>query len=182
MILNTKSKLTKKLLGYFFLNPDSRLYVNEISRNLSLDRGNLIKKLRELKEEGIFSSEFQGNQKYYFLNKKYPLYKEIQKLFLKTQGIEQKLKEELSKIEEVEGVYLFGSYAKNKMDANSDIDILIIGEDDIMATKKILNQIQKDFGREINVVEMSEKEFNKRKKNKDTFIEDVFKNKFIKII
>ncbi|MBU4512715.1 nucleotidyltransferase domain-containing protein, partial [Patescibacteria group bacterium] len=173
---------TKKLLGYFFLNPDARLYVNEIARKLSLDRGNLIKKLREAEKEGIFNSEFRGNQKYYSLNKKYPLYKEIQQLFLKTQGIERELKDGLSKIKDIKEAYLFGSYVKNKMDANSDIDILIVGEDDTMTTKKILNQIQKDFGREINAVEMTEKEFNKRRKNKDTFIADVFKNKFIKII
>ncbi|MBU4332174.1 winged helix-turn-helix domain-containing protein, partial [Patescibacteria group bacterium] len=119
MILNTKSKLTKKLLGYFFLNPDARLYVNEIARKLSLDRGNLIKKLREIEKEGIFNSEFQGNQRYYFLNKKYLLYKEIQKLFLKTQGIERELKDGLCEIKDIKEAYLFGSYVKNKMDANS---------------------------------------------------------------
>ncbi len=40
-MISLKSKITRKLLNYFFLNPKESLYVNELSRNLALDKRNL---------------------------------------------------------------------------------------------------------------------------------------------
>jgi len=50
-MISLKSKITRKLLNYFFLNPKESLYVNELSRNLALDKRNLVKKIKELETE-----------------------------------------------------------------------------------------------------------------------------------
>jgi predicted transcriptional regulator with HTH domain len=47
-MISLRSEITKKLLNYFFLNPKESLYVNELSRNLALDKRNLVKKIKEL--------------------------------------------------------------------------------------------------------------------------------------
>ncbi|TRZ83205.1 hypothetical protein D4R86_00990, partial [bacterium] len=66
-----RSKITKKLLNYFFLNQDSRFYVNEIAKIIEEESKNVHKKLIELKEKGLLADEFEGNQRYFFINKKY---------------------------------------------------------------------------------------------------------------
>ena len=86
-MLLLSSKITKSLLSYYFLHEDGSLYVNEIVRRLGVDKRNLVKKLREFEKEGILASEQKGNQKYYSLNKKYPLYKEYKKIVMKTIGL-----------------------------------------------------------------------------------------------
>lgn len=181
-MISMKSKITKALLNYFFLNPEENLFVNEISRKLDLDKRNLVKKLKALEEEGILGSEIRGNQKIYSINHSYPLYEEYRKIVFKTIGVENKLRSLTEKVNGIEKVYLFGSYAKDSMETHSDIDLLVVGDHKIMTLQKEISKLQKEIGREINVVNMDNKEFEKRKKEKDPFIETVFKEKNIKVI
>ena len=181
-MISMKSKITKVLLNYFFLNPEESLFVNEIARKLDLDKRNLVKKLKELEEEGILLSETRGNQKIYSINRSYPLYEEYRKIVFKTIGIESKLKSMIKQVKGIEKVYLFGSYAKDAMETHSDVDLLVVGDHKIMELQKELSKLQKEIGREINVVNMDKKEFRKRKKEKDPFIEAVFEEKNIEVI
>lgn len=180
-MISLRSELTKKLLNYFFINPHERLYVNELSRNFKLDKRNLVKKLRELEKEGILKSEVRGNLKLYSINKKYPLYKEYKRIILKTLGFEDKLRKVLKDVSGVIESYLYGSYAQNKMDVHSDIDLLVIGNHDIKILQKEITKLQKEIGREINVVNMDLAEYRKRTANKDPFILEIFRKKHIKV-
>jgi len=176
------SKVSKALLSHFFLHSDDKLYVNEIAGKLDLDKRNLVKKLKDYENEGLFKTEKMGNQLYYPLNKKYPLYNEYRKIILKTIGIESSLKEALKGRKEIQPVYIFGSYAADIMDSSSDIDILVIGAIDTVEIHKMLSGLQKSVSREINVVNMTEEEYARKKSGKDPFIETVFKSKKIRIV
>lgn len=168
-------------MNYFFINPQDTLYVNEISKKLQLDKRNLVKKIKELEKEGIFKSQSRGNLKLYSINQDYPLYDEYKKIIIKTIGFEQNLRKILKETPGLKEAYIYGSYPKDEMDVNSDIDLLIIGDHSIVSFQRKLNRIQKEINREINVVNMDEKEFKKRIKNKDPFIVDILKQKNIKI-
>ena len=180
--MSITSELTKSLLGFYFLHEHESLYVNELVRRLSLDKRNLMKKLKELEKEGIFISKMMGNQKYYSLNKKFPLYKEYQTIVLKTIGLEQKLKDALTDIQGIKKAYIYGSYAEDKMDASSDIDIIVIGDQDTILIQKSISQLQKLMDREINVINVTEREFTLKKKEKDPFILNILKKKKIEVI
>lgn len=181
-MISMRSKVTKELLNYFFLHPEERLFVNEISRKLNLDKRNLVKKLKELEEEGIFQSETRGNQKNYSINTSFPLFNEYKQIVFKTIGIEKKLRDILEKVEGVQKAYLFGSYAKNELDTHSDIDLLVIGEHKVISLQRHINSLQKQIDREINIVNIDKKEFDDRKKRKDPFIESILKEKHIEVI
>jgi len=176
-----RSKITTKLLGYFFLNPQKSHYINELASILNLDVGNLFRKLKELEQEGILYSEMRGNQKYYGLNKEYSLLKETKKAKKSKNGLPNLLERKLSKLKKLEGAYLFGSYARNNLQQESDIDILLIGTHSSLEAKRIILPLQKDIGREINIIDMSAKELEARKRKKDEFIQNIFSHKFIKI-
>ncbi len=176
------SKVSKALLSHFFLHADDKLYINEIAGKFSLDKRNLVKKLKEYEKEGLFKSEKMGNQVYYSLNKKYPLYNEYRKIILKTVGIENNLREILKGQKGINEVYIFGSYAADKMDSSSDIDLLVIGAIGTVELHKMMSGLQKSINREINVVNMTEKEYREKKSGNDPFLKNVFKCKKIKII
>ncbi len=180
-MISLKSKITRKLLNYFFLNPKESLYVNELSRNLALDKRNLVKKIKELETEGILKSQARGNLKLYSINRAYPLYNEYRKIVIKTIGFEKSLGDALKDVKAIKEAYIYGSYAKNKMDTHSDIDLLIVGSHNIILLQKKLNKLQKEINREINTVNMNEKEFKRKIKNKDPFIIGILKNKHIRI-
>lgn len=180
-MISFKSNVTKKLLNYFFINPQESLYVNELSRTLSLDKRNLVKKLKELETEGVLKSEARGNLKIYSINDKYPLVNELKKIFFKTAGIEFQLKKIFKDISGVKNCYLYGSYAENKMDAHSDIDLLVVGDHKILDLQRKISKLQKDIGREINIVNMELQEYENRIKENDPFLSDIMKKAYTKV-
>ncbi|MBU2034923.1 MAG: nucleotidyltransferase domain-containing protein [Candidatus Omnitrophica bacterium] len=181
-MISLRSKITIKLLDYYFLNPDAQVYINELARILEIDPKNTETKLKELEKEGLFKSEFRGKQRYFFLAKDNPVLEHYRQIFLKTHGIEKKLKNMLSGIKGIKEAYLFGSYASNKMDSSSDVDLLAIGTHSILELQRVIVQLQKDTGREFNVTNLNPGEFRARKKDKSHFISSIFKNKTIRLI
>ena len=127
-------------------------------------------------------SEFKGNQRYYKLNKKYPFLKEYKSIFLKSFGIEKEIKTAFSKLKDVKSVYIFGSYAKDKMEAGSDLDILAIGNCPHLTIEKTISKLQNKIDREINVLDFSDEEFKQKIKENDPFISKIMKKDLIKII
>lgn len=181
-MISLKSEITQRVLNYFFLNPHESLYINELSRKLSLDKRNLVKKIRALEKEGLLISRPQGNLRFYSINIKFPLYKEYKNIILKTFGFEEKLRTLLKEVPEIEKAFIYGSYAENKLDVHSDIDLLVIGRHSIASLQGKISRLQREIDREINVVNMSMGDFLRRRRNKDPFIVNVFKKRPIEII
>lgn len=181
-MISLRSKITQKIFNLFFLNQEEKFYVNELAKKIKEIPMNVYRKLIELKKEGILADEFRGKERYFFLNTKYPFLKEYKKIILKGLGFEKILKDKLKKIKGIESVYIFGSYAKDKLSAESDIDVLIIGNFDGLKLQKTILEIQKSTGREINSIELTKGEFEKRLRKKDPFLKDIFSEKHIKIL
>jgi len=181
-MISLRSKVTIKLLDYYFLNPEAQVYINELARILDLDPKNTETKLKELEKEGLFKSEFRGKQRYFFLAKDNPVLEHYRQIFLRTYGIEKRLKGMMGNIKGLKEAYLFGSYASNKMDSSSDIDLLAIGTHSVLELQRVIAKLQKDTGREFNVMNLSPKEFEKKKKDKDPFMNGVFKAEIIRFI
>ncbi len=181
-MISLRSQVTRKLLNYFFLNPQEMLYINEISKKLKLDKRNLVKKMKELEEEGILKSQRRGNLKLYSINQDYPLYEEYKGIVIKTLGFEENLKAVLKNSKGVKEAYIYGSYAEDKMDVYSDIDLLVVGNHNMALLQKGLSKLQNEINREINVINMDDHEFKNRIKNKDSFAIGILEQKKIKVI
>lgn len=181
-MLAVKSQLEIKLLSYFFLNVDKKLYLHEISRLLKVNVANLDKKLKELEKGGVFKSELRGNQRHYSLNKKFPLFQEYQGIINKTFGIENQLKISLKKVKKIDQIFIFGSYTKGKFDEWSDIDVLVVGEHDALSLSKVITQLETRFARNINVIEMTPHEFSRKRKNRDPLLQEIFSHTYIQVL
>ncbi len=179
-MISLKSKLTQKVLAFLFLE-EEEFYASALAKRLELDRGNLIRKLHELEILGLLKSEVRGHEKYYKLDPKFPLIKEYKAIAQKTFGIEQQLKSILQELNGVEKAFLFGSYARNKMDKYSDIDLFVIGKHSTLELQKQIAKLQKEYNREINVIGMDNGEFN-RKQKKDPFLKKILKSPTIELI
>ena len=171
----SKSKLREKLLSYFFTNPDTNLYLREIAAILKEDPGNLSKELAKLEKEGIFVSALRGNQKYFSLNKKYPLYEELKSIIFKTIGVEGSLKDIVEYIDGILFAFIYGSFAENREKSASDIDLLIVGSPDEDKVMQEIENLEKKLQREINYNIYPEGEFKERMEKKDSFILNILK-------
>ena len=176
-------KLRTSLLTLFLLNPGTKYYPREIERILNINTGTISRELTNLESFGILKSKKEGNLKYYWVDKEFIIYEELQRIFLKTEGVVKALQEELSKLKNrVDYLFIYGSFASGQANAKSDIDIFIVGNIDpdkiipkIMESERILN-------REINYSLYNKKEFIEKIKNKDAFIMNIIDQPKIMIV
>jgi predicted nucleotidyltransferase/predicted transcriptional regulator with HTH domain len=181
-MLDLRSKARQHLLAYYFTNPPARHHLRELAERLSVDPSNLSKELGRLEREGLFRSEVSGRQKYFQLNRKYPLFDEVRKIVAKTIGAAPVIGQSLKRIEGIDKAYLYGSFARNQQDATSDIDVLMIGapREEILA--QAMRRLERQLGREINYTVLTPKEFESRRARKDAFLENVWHNKRVPLI
>ena len=181
-MLDMRSKARQKLLAYYFTNPTTRHHLRDLAERLSVDPSNLSKELRRLEREGLFRSEVSGRQKYFQLNREYPLFNEVRSIIAKTIGAVPLLAESLNKIEGIEEAYLYGSFARNQQDAASDVDVLVIGNPKSDTLAETVQKLERQLGREINYTVLTRKELESRRGRKDAFLENVWHNKRVLLV
>jgi predicted nucleotidyltransferase len=181
-MLDLRSKARQRLLAYFFTNPTARHHLRDLAERLSIDPANLSKELRRLEQDGLFESEVSGRQKYFRLNRAYPLFQEVRGIVTKTVGAVPLLAQSLESIDGIEEAYLYGSFARNQQDAASDIDVLVIGTPRDRALAELVRRLERQFGREVNYTVLTRKEFEARRARKDAFLEGVWHNKRVSLV
>src|SRR5437870_12222495 len=181
-MLYLRSKARQRLLAYYFTNPRTRHHLRDLAERLSIDPSNLSKELGRLEREGLFRSEVNGRQKYFQLNLEYPLFDEVRSIVAKTMGAVPLMTQSLKKIDGIEEAYLYGSFARNRQDAASDIDVLVIGNPRGDTLADAMQKLERRLGREINYAVLSRKEFDSRRAHKDAFLESLWRNKRIPLV
>lgn len=178
----TKSKTRKKILQLFFSDPNKKYYLRELERILEISVGNIRRELLSLEKSSIFKREEIGKQVYYYLNKESPIFEEFKKIVSKTIGVEGTLKKVLQKIKDIDIAFIYGSFACQKEDSLSDIDLMIIGKpnENILISK--ISLVEDELRREINYSIFSPEDFKKGLKKKDVFLEEITANPKLFII
>ena len=181
-MLDMRSKARQKLFAYYFTNPTTRHHLRDLAERLSVDPSNLSKELSRLEREGLFRSEVSGRQKYFQLNREYPLFDEVRSIVAKTIGAIPLIAQSFRKIEGVEEAFLYGSFARNQQDAASDIDVLVVGKPSDEVLAEVARKLEQQLGREINYTVLTRKELNSRRARKDAFLENVWHNKRVSLV
>lgn len=181
-MISFRSKITKGVLSYLLLNQHTELYLQEMAAKFAVDPGNLARKLAEWEQEGILLKRKRGNLSLYRVNPQYPLRNELCSIAEKQFGLEDALRLAFKRIVGIKQAYIFGSYAKSSMGAESDVDVLVVGAHRAVDVQRRVAQVQKRFDREINVVDMTERELTKRKKARDPLISRIFNGSHIKLL
>ena len=173
---NMALKFTKNqtlILEIFFNDPQKSYYLRQLGRIIYKEPGVFQQDINKLVESGILLSEYQANSRFFELNKNHLLYSELKSIFFKTVGAEGKLKEILEKIKNIKIAFIFGSYAKNKEDSFSDIDLMLVGnpDEDLLISK--ISKLESQLDREINYHIFSLADWGEKLKEKDSFIKNI---------
>ena len=168
-----------KILNLFFQTPDKEYYLREIARYFGKEPAYYQSALNNLVKDGILIDERKGNLRFFKLNKNHPLYSELKKIVSKTIGAEGKLKELVNKLEGVEIAFIFGSFAKDKEQIDSDIDLMLIGlvNQDFLIER--INELEAELKREVNYQIYDRQEVINKLKEKNSFFINVFNQPLI---
>jgi predicted nucleotidyltransferase len=181
-MFDMRSTARRRLLTFYFANPSARLHLRDLAQRLAIDPSNLSKELARLERDGLFRSEVSGRQKYFHLNRAYPLYAEVRSIVSKTIGAPSAIAESLKKIAGIEEAWLHGSFARNQQDAASDIDVLLIGTPPTETLADAIGKLERQLGREIGYTVMTRRELESRRARKDAFLENVWQNKRVPLV
>lgn len=124
------AKVQQRVLGLIFAHPERSFYTSEIIRTVDSGTGAVERELSRLQRSGLVSVECVGNQKHYRANRSSPIFEELQGLVLKTVALSEPLKKALEPFaDKVKTAFVYGSVAKGTDTAESDIDVMVIGDD-----------------------------------------------------
>jgi predicted nucleotidyltransferase len=176
------SRARSKILHLFLANPDNRYHVREIVRRLDENYNSIRRELNKLESIGILRSSREANLRYYFMNKKLSIYEELQRIFYKTAGLGDAIRDKIGDIGDVKAAFIYGSLAKGEDTLLSDIDLFIVGEVDEDKLIIVIRDLEERLSREINYVLFSSNELKSRYENNDPFITNVLSDNKIMLI
>jgi predicted nucleotidyltransferase len=177
------SKIRAEIFRLLFgVVSDASLHMREIERRTGFAIGTVQTELQKLQRLDIISRMKDGNRVYYRANIAHPLYPDIRSLVLKTTGLVDVIKDALSNEKDIKVAFVFGSFARQEEKATSDLDLLVVGDIGLRKLTGLLMDVSGKIGREINPHAFSEKEFAKRKKGQDHFLNQVLESPKIFII
>ena len=176
------SRVRVKLLTLFLLNPECEFYIREIARMTGENINGVRRELANLESFGLLIGRRRGNQQYFTVNRDFFLYNDLQQLVLKTEGVARVIRENLSSLQDIECMFIYGSFAKGTAGGGSDIDLLIVGDVSEEVLIPLVNASERMINREINYTLMHGSEFTRRKEAGDPFVKNVVKERKIMII
>ena len=150
------SKTRVKLLMKFFLNPGTRAYLRELASEFNESTNSVRVELNRLAEAKIIFAENVGRTIQYQANTEHSLFNELQALVRKYSGVDKLIEILISKIGHVKTAYLVGDYAQG-IDSGL-IDIILIGQINIVELDRIAERRGKDISRKIRPMVVTEKE------------------------
>jgi hypothetical protein len=185
-MISLRSELRRKLLTFFYVNRNARVYVRQLAVALDVDSTNLSRELARLAQEGLLQSQVEGRQLYYSINRDYPYLKPVFALLQGSVGIHPTLRHALQSVPGIRSAWLFGGSAKNEADAAGDpgreLELLIVGKPDQALLAAETRAAGKTLRRAINSTVLTPKELKRGLKKGDAFVTGIWKGKRIELI
>ncbi len=162
----------QKILALLFVRVDEAFYLNEIIRLTGLASASAQRELKRLELAGLINAERIGNMRRFQANQANPVYAELHGMIQKTFGLTGVLRDALAPlIPNVQLAFIYGSIAKGTATADSDIDLLLVGDKLTYGTLlSALAPAQDLLGRKINPTPYSTADYLKRHREQQHFL------------
>ncbi len=201
------SELRVKAINQFLLNPDKKYQAPSLAKEIGFNPAPVRHELESLAAFGLLKESLPEDKyleetgepientekeqkkkggkksvpnKAYQLDKEFIIYPEIRALFTKSQLLfSRRFIDNLKKICQPKLLALTGIFTNNE---DSLTDILIVGQVRRPAFVKLLAELEKDLGREINFTILSEAEYRYRQEIMDIFLYNLLEGKTLLLI
>jgi predicted nucleotidyltransferase len=173
-----------KVYLWIYGQPERSYHLSELRRLTGLGSASLQREINRLVVAGLANSALKGNQRQISANRQSLLFKELSDLTRKVMGAAALLTDALRPIErKIEVAFLYGSVAKQSDNAESDIDIMIVGSD--LTLSELLDQllpVEEMLCRKVNPTCYTVGEFKKRLSDTDSFVNKVLRQPMIQLL
>lgn len=171
----------RAILARTFVSPDREYHLRELVRLTGLAPRSVQQEVEKLVAAGLLAERRSGNRRYLRGNAHHPLFRPVQEIVLKTEGMAEVLRQTLTGAD-VEWVVVYGSMAAGSATAASDVDLLVVGDATLRSIASRLRPAQDTLGREIVPVVWTGAELRARQRRRDTFLARVLGGPIIPVI
>jgi len=166
------------VLAVLYGHADKSFYLRQLVRAVGAGHGALQRELQHLTDMGLILRTTQGNQVLYQANSQSPIFSEIKGLITKTVGIHDVICSSLVSLgPEIRVAFVYGSVARQQERANSDVDLMVVGDAPFGEVVSALGPAQRTLGREINPTVFAVREFRSKLASGNHFLRGVMKEK-----
>ena len=170
-------KTRQAILSATLLQPQRWWYLSELANFLKVSPSSLQRELSSLVEAEILGQRLNGNRVYYRPNPDCPFLPELQGLLIKTVGLVGVLKQALKPVaNKIDVAFVFGSFATASELADSDVDLMLVGDLGLADIATALKKSEQQLQRTINPVVFRPAEVMEKLKAKNHFLETVRKS------
>jgi len=166
------STIQQRVLAYLFGQPERSFFATELIKLVAGGSGAVQRELARLAQSGLVTVTRMGTQRHYQANPRSPIFAELCAITQKTVGLALPLREALAPLaQRITAAFVFGSVAKRRDTAASDIDVLVLSDTvdyaDIFAA---LQSVEIKLGRTINPTVYKPAEWRRKRTSGTAFV------------
>ena len=170
------SEARARLLNLLLLDPEKKYKLRDLSKETGITLASLRKELNSLSQFGLVREDSE----FWMTNKNFVIFPELRSLFMKAQILSsQKFIDGLKKIANPKFLALTGAFTS---DPDAKTDILIVGPVKRAPFLKLIAELEKDLGHELNYTILTEEEYLYRQEIMDIFLYSILTAKIIILI
>jgi len=152
-----------RVLALLYGRAGKSFYLRQIARHLKASVGAVQRELEKLAEVDLITRTSVGNHVFYQVNQSNPVFAEMRVLVGKTVGIFNILRSALEPIaDRITVAFVYGSVARQQERAESDIDLLLIGDVELDEVLACFSDAETALGRTVDPTVYSVSEFKRR--------------------
>ena len=162
---------------------DRGFFFSEIGEAIGKRPGVFQRGINALERDGLVISYKRGNQRVFQINANNPIFIDLKSIVEKTAGAENLLRDVCNNHDDIITALIYGSYARDTMRPDSDIDLLIVATGNKVENVLIkeLAAIEKKIQRTVNYKLYTKPDFQAKKRKDDPFLKEILGQKFILI-
>ena len=165
------------------LGMEESFHLRKILRLAGISPGAGQRELKRLSGAGVILRAVKENQVLFQANPQCPIFDELKSLITKTAGVVDVLRAALEPLAgRISIALLYGSLACGRAGAESDIDLLVVGEVSFEDVMENVARAQDSLRREINPMVMSLGEYKSRLSKGDHLLQTVLKSPYMSVI
>lgn len=171
----------QRVLALLFGQPDRSFFATELITRAKVGSGAVQRVLKRLADSGLVTVTRVGSQKHYQANQAAPVFDELRSLVNKTVALHAPIRDALKPFEDrIVLAAIYGSVAKRKDTAASDIDLLVVSDElTLEQLYTALVPAEDELARRINPTLYTSKEFERRRKAGSSFLRRVLSGEHI---
>ena len=143
------SRARAEVLRILFGLSGAEVYLSEIARRSGMAEQGVDEQLRIFCVLELVTSRPDGNRRYFRANTAHPFYSDLRSIVLKSSGLRDVLAAALTS-PKIEIAFVFGSIARREERAESDVDLMVIGDLGHREAAPSLRPLSENLGREVN--------------------------------